>query len=654
MEVATDEEAQAVLLEEMEGAQYITIQPADAESLSKGVPLITLNGELIPERMVVEMMNVGVGSEYSTATQYYETEDDLLSHELTEEDRRLAAALVAVQLQQQQKQQQLHNQQHEDPTLPDVGHLDSLSPVNAYMQTIPDPDPPPVYPTMHSMKRISQSQNVKQEFINIKSEYEIDVSAESSEDAAPTSGPKRSLPHKKRIPKKLKQQSKRTSVRRDNAKLNQDIVSQQPANEPLMHAFRCELCGCSIGGQLKFFEHLKAHYEPVKVESRIAQTTNTSITISVSDSVQGIDTTVIEEFSEPEDLMEGIRGVVEETGAHIDEEADGSLNDVNGGPTLWAISDVPDHGAQEQVETTTINENDLLDREEIEVPQTKKKKSQKHRRSSTVDELACPQCGRSFNHKNSLVYHMRSHSGERPHQCDVCGKSFFAASALKVHKRLHSGDKPYKCDDCGRHFRQWGDLKYHSTSIHSEQKQFQCEYCGKDFARKYSLIVHRRIHTGEKNYRCEYCNKTFRASSYLQNHRRIHTGEKPHPCTVCGKPFRVRSDMKRHLNTHSRGRFDRPVNRTTMTKNLTDDENKASQVRTIQNSLVEDLKLEVEGNGVELVSPEDNPESILPHEGGHNMDYSAARTADGGTDRDPLEADVRSTDTLYTWPCYHL
>lgn len=89
---------------------------------------------------------------------------------------------------------------------------------------------------------------------------------------------------------------------------------------------------------------------------------------------------------------------------------------------------------------------------------------------------------------------------------------------------LFSGDKPYKCEFCGRRFRQWGDLKYHTISLHSDQRQYQCEYCGKDFARKYSLVLHRRIHTGEKNYSCEYCAKSFRASSYLKNHVRIHTG----------------------------------------------------------------------------------------------------------------------------------
>lgn len=46
--------------------------------------------------------------------------------------------------------------------------------------------------------------------------------------------------------------------------------------------------------------------------------------------------------------------------------------------------------------------------------------------------LVCSQCKRKFNHRNSLLYHLRSHSGKRPHACKLCPKSFFSSSALKV------------------------------------------------------------------------------------------------------------------------------------------------------------------------------------------------------------------------------
>lgn len=179
-----------------------------------------------------------------------------------QEDRRLAAALVAVQLHQQQKQQQLHIQsQHDDPTLPDVSHLETLAPVNSYsIQTVPEPNAPTVYPTLQSFKRITQ--NVKQEFINVKSEYDVEVSAESSEDAASASGPKRTLPHKKRIPRKLKQQqTKKSSARKDNGKTSQENTAAESANEGQTNIFKCELCGSKFGSQLKFFEHLKVQIE---------------------------------------------------------------------------------------------------------------------------------------------------------------------------------------------------------------------------------------------------------------------------------------------------------------------------------------------------------------------------------------------------------
>lgn len=180
-----------------------------------------------------------------------------------QEDRSLAAALVAVQLQQQQKQQQLHNiqPQHEDTTLSDVSHLETLGPVNSYsIQTVSESSTTSsVYPSLQSFKRITQS--VKQEFINVKSEYDVEVSTESSEDATPASGPKRTLPHKKRIPRKLKQQqnAKKNASRKDNSKLGQENMAAESTSEVQTNVFKCEICSSKFNSQLKFFEHLKVH-----------------------------------------------------------------------------------------------------------------------------------------------------------------------------------------------------------------------------------------------------------------------------------------------------------------------------------------------------------------------------------------------------------
>lgn len=104
------------------------------------------------------------------------------------------------------------------------------------------------------------------------------------------------------------------------------------------------------------------------------------------------------------------------------------------------------------------------------------------------------------------------------------------------------------------------------------------------------------------------------------------------------------------MNTHSRTKTNdkQSLNRILTGKNAEEIEgDKRAQAKTIQD-LVRDLKLEVEATGVvEIVPPDDNPESILPHTGGQNLEYTVTSTADTvNADRDPLEAVVRTTDNM--------
>ncbi|XP_014255425.1 zinc finger protein 250-like [Cimex lectularius] len=680
---------------ELIGAQYINLHRLP-ENLQK-VQIVTdpLSGDIL-NHQVVELTADNEFVPAAVGSQYYD--DELLSHELTEEDKRLAAALVAVQLVQQQKQQHtiLASELLKSTAMAPLSPLQSVSiekptvatMVTSYFQAFDDDptqqqllDPqsqermlklyqsqpattapltdlrlaplPPLKKVLSNQtllrnrldktvleqvqvsegsldptKDMIKSHDLKTENQNsdnsISGDQQEGEEGDSEGEGASNElkSAKRSLPHKKRIPRILKTQPNTRQILPRTYKCNKCglVLNNQAAyfshkSTHVSKVYTCELCGSQCSNQIKFFAHLKAHYEPnllhvanelseqhiIQYQTPSGPVIQDSFTIKSDESHQSTQQqpqqqlqqqqqpqqqrqqqqhsqteqqqqpssqqqesnftcnicgrvfrrekayeshittahttfTQIDEFSEPEDMMEGIRHVVNIQAGSGDEEVDDKIR-------TWKYSDnlniPPEMTIQSVSRKDSMGFGSSNEKDGEKPPKLKK-------------VIQCPHCSRTFSHRNSLLYHVRSHSGRRPHQCDVCGKAFFAANALRVHMRMHSGDKPYKCEDCGRNFRQWGDLKYHMTSIHSNTKQYQCEFCGKDFARKYSLIVHRRIHTGEKNYICEFCRKPFRASSYLVNHRRIHTGEKPYNCDVCHKPFRVKSDMKRHRNTHNK------------------------------------------------------------------------------------------------------
>ncbi|KAL5280767.1 hypothetical protein ACFFRR_004651 [Megaselia abdita] len=371
------------------------------------------------------------------------------------------------------------------------------------------------------------------------------------------------LPHKKRITKKL---TADFSFFNDSHEVPEDIVLENGLVGAPAPNFHCQLCGHPFDSQYTFFTHLKTHYETspreVLVESvdKLPETTVLEKAMSPEDNI---------EFSDPEDMLEGIRNVVDKVQESGD-EVEALTKEVS-------VSWFPDTEPQSQptpltqIEPPPVSQEDpnlegILELYKPPSPQPtiRVRKFQVkvfESDSDSIEELprlprkkthVCDVCQKEFNSLNALKYHYLSHTGERAHTCSVCRKSFFAQSALKSHMRLHTGEKPYECDQCKMKFRQWGDLKYHTVSKHSDIKNYQCEFCGKAFSRKYSLVIHRRIHTNERNYKCDICGKSFRASMYLTSHRKIHTGERPHECPVCGKCFRVGGDLTRHKKIHDK------------------------------------------------------------------------------------------------------
>nr|XP_040044138.1 zinc finger protein 664-like [Gasterosteus aculeatus aculeatus] len=173
------------------------------------------------------------------------------------------------------------------------------------------------------------------------------------------------------------------------------------------------------------------------------------------------------------------------------------------------------------------------------------------RRSHSVDEpYVCNTCGKRFIHKLAFETHERLHSDEKAFSCKTRGKEFKCSSDLKVHMKLCIGKRPYSCTTCGKTFTNTSNLKCH-LRIHSGEKPYSCITCGKTFTHPSVLNRHIRIHTGERPHSCIICGKTFNQTSALNRHIRIHTGERPHYCSTCGKTFAQPSKLKSHILIHS-------------------------------------------------------------------------------------------------------
>ncbi|KAJ8355535.1 hypothetical protein SKAU_G00183290 [Synaphobranchus kaupii] len=175
-----------------------------------------------------------------------------------------------------------------------------------------------------------------------------------------------------------------------------------------------------------------------------------------------------------------------------------------------------------------------------------------HMRTHTGEKpYHCAICNQRFTQPSQLKTHTRGHTGERPYICEVCGASFGDSGKLTTHRRTHTGQRLFQCDVCEKNFTSKEYLKHHKV-CHLGAKPFQCDLCGKSFGLRSSYFQHCRVHSDTRPFFCELCGKSFTQQGALRRHQRIHTGEKPFKCKACERTFTDMSTLRRHVAVHDK------------------------------------------------------------------------------------------------------
>jgi len=199
--------------------------------------------------------------------------------------------------------------------------------------------------------------------------------------------------------------------------------------------------------------------------------------------------------------------------------------------------------------------------------------------SAVENYISCTVCQKTV-HCNSLLRHMRLHTGERPFACDMCEMRFIQKNALERHKRMHIEEQLFACDACDVQLCDESELRTHDCIESVDKRHFYCterlnisrkrshvsvdvtghqyngstgNYVSCRVCRKTvhcgSLTRHMRLHTGERLFACDVCKMRFFQKSGLERHKHTHTGERSFVCGACDMQFHNESEFITHACT---------------------------------------------------------------------------------------------------------
>lgn len=138
-------------------------------------------------------------------------------------------------------------------------------------------------------------------------------------------------------------------------------------------------------------------------------------------------------------------------------------------------------------------------------------------------------------HRKSTHYEILTGSPLVKYDCNICNKHYATASSLSRHKlsKHKKIDGSVLCELCGKRLSSKEKLKFHLRT-HTGYKPHSCHFCPKSFSKKDQLVEHVRVHTGEKPYVCKYCGRGFTQRTPLKTHEKTHMRDKIY-CTICGR-----------------------------------------------------------------------------------------------------------------------